>query len=120
MVPGPGESKAGFERGAGILHFLGGRAADVRGERAVAQTKMTIDQRAIVDGVEVDVVCTGRFYDFCARREGDWKIARRQPICEQDRLDPELLGRFPAGYRHLGCLEGAGWLAGSATAGGLR
>ena len=33
---------------------------------------MTINQRAEIDGIIVDVVCTGRFYDFCARHEGQW------------------------------------------------
>lgn len=109
-------SKEGFDNGVSILHFLGGHTADIVGDRAITQTKMTISQRAEVDGVEVDVVCTGRFYDFCARHEGAWKIVRRQPIYEKDRLDvvgpaatlsldPELLGRFPVGYRHLGYLQ---------------
>ena len=109
-------SRAGFERGVSILHFLGGHTADVVDDRAVAQTKMTINQRALVDGVEVDVVCTGRFYDFCRRRDDGWKIVRRQPIYEKDRmdvvdpaaslaLDRDLLDRFPVGYRHLGYLQ---------------
>ena len=49
---------------------------------------MTINQRAEVDGVLVDVVCTGRFYDFLEKREGRWGIVRRQPIYEKDRMDP--------------------------------
>jgi len=109
-------SRDGFNRGVSILHFLGGCSVDLNGERAIAQTKMTISQRAMVDGVMVDVVCTGRFYDFFARRRGRWGIVRRQPIYEKDRmdpldpavklaLDPELLARFPEGYRHLAYLQ---------------
>jgi hypothetical protein len=109
-------SKAGFDKGVSILHFLGGTSVDVKGQRAIAQTKMTISQRAAVDGVPVDVVCTGRFYDFFEKRKGGWKIVRRQPIYEKDRLDPldpsaklaldpALLGRFPEGYRHLAYLQ---------------
>ena len=109
-------SKAGFDKGVSILHFLGGTSVDVNGERAISQTKMTISQRALLDGVPVDVVCTGRFYDFFARRRGKWAIVRRQPIYEKDRMDPvdpaarlaldaELLGRFPEGYRHLAYLQ---------------
>ena len=105
-------SREGFERGVSILHFLGGSAIDLAGDRAIAQTKMTISQRASVDGVLCDVVCTGRFYDFLERRDGAWGIVLRQPIYEKDRLDPvdpsarleldgALLERFPAGYRHL-------------------
>jgi hypothetical protein len=109
-------SRKGFESGVSILHFLGGHTSDVAGDRAVAQTKMTISQRAEVDGILADVVCTGRFYDFLARRDEDWLIVRRQPIYEKDRidvvdpaaslrLDPGLLGRFPDGYRHLGYVQ---------------
>src|SRR5215831_11082241 len=54
-------SREGFERGVSILHFLGGCAVDVAGDRAIAQTKMTISQRGLVHGVECDIVCTGRF-----------------------------------------------------------
>jgi hypothetical protein len=108
-------SRAGFERGVSILHFLGGTSVEVAGTRAISQTKMTITQRATVDGVECDVVCTGRFYDFLERRDR-WGIVLRQPIYEQDRifpvdpaappqLDHELLESFPIGYRHLAYLQ---------------
>ena len=109
-------SKAGFDKGVSILHFLGGTSVDHKGERAIAQTKMTISQRASVDGVMVDVVCTGRFYDFFEKRRNKWAIVRRQPIYEKDRmdpldpaaklaLDPGLLAKFPEGYRHLAYLQ---------------
>src|SRR4051812_16040095 len=57
-------SEEGYQKGVRILHFLGGSTIDLSGSRAIAQTKMTISQRAKVDGVLCDVVCTGRFYDF--------------------------------------------------------
>ena len=109
-------SKAGFEKGVSILHFLGGSTVDVKGNRAIAQTKMTISQRGVCEGETVDVVCTGRFYDFFEKRAGRWGIVRRQPIYEKDRmdpldpsarikLDPDLLGSLPQGYRHLGYLQ---------------
>jgi hypothetical protein len=109
-------SREGFERGVNILHFQGAHTADVSGSRGVAQTKMQIHQRATVDGVLVDVVVTGRFYDFLEKRNDRWGIVRRQPIYEKDRmdpvdpaatltLDPELLARFPEGYRHLAYLQ---------------
>ena len=70
-------SREGFQRGVSILHFLGGTSIDLTAERtagaadrAIAQTKMTISQRADVHGVKCDVVCTGRFYDFLERRDG--------------------------------------------------
>jgi len=109
-------SREGFDKGVSILHFLGANSADVAGNRAVSQTKMTISQRGLVHDVLVDVVCTGRFYDFFEKRSGRWGIVLRQPIYEKDRMDPvdpaahlkldaELLGRFPAGYRHLAYLQ---------------
>ena len=81
-------SRAGFEKGVSILHFLGGNSVDVAGNRAISQTKMTISQRALVHDVLVDVVCTGRFYDFFEKRNDRWAIVLRQPIYEKDRMDP--------------------------------
>lgn len=109
-------SQEGWSKGVSILHFLGGSAIEVAGPRAIAQTKMTISQRAAVDGVPCDVVCTGRFYDFFERRNDAWAIVLRQPIYEKDRLDPldpaarleldkQLLASFPEGYRHLAYLQ---------------
>lgn len=109
-------SQAGYDNGVRILHFLGGSTIDLVGDRAIAQTKMTISQRALVDDVEVDVVCTGRFYDFFERRDGRWGLVLRQPIYEKDRMDPvdpsatlrlsgDLLALFPVGYRHLAYLQ---------------
>jgi hypothetical protein len=108
-------SEEGYQKGVRILHFLGGSTIDLSGHRAIAQTKMTISQRAKVDGVLCDVVCTGRFYDFFEKR-GRWGLVLRQPIYEKDRLDPldpsaqlkldaELLAGFPKGYRHLAYLQ---------------
>lgn len=109
-------SREGFEKGVNILHFLGGHSSDIRGDRAISQTKMTISQRAEVHGIEVDVVCTGRFYDFLEKRDGNWGIVMRQPIYEKDRMDPispaaqltlqqDILDQFPEGYRHLAYLQ---------------
>ena len=63
-------TQEGWARGVSILHFLGGTSIDLAGDRAIAQTKMTISQRGEVHGVLCDVVCTGRFYDFIERRTG--------------------------------------------------
>src|SRR5262245_34330089 len=81
-------SRAGFDKGVSILHFLGGHSADIAGGRGIAQTKMTISQRAFVPNVLVDVVCTGRFYDFLEKRGERWGVVLRQPIYEKDRMDP--------------------------------
>jgi hypothetical protein len=109
-------SREGWDRGVSILHFLGGISIELAGDRAIAQTKMTISQRAVVHDVLCDVVCTGRFYDFFEKRSERWAIVLRQPIYEKDRMDPvdpskrltldaKLLSQFPEGYRHLAYLQ---------------
>lgn len=111
-------SRKGFDQGVSVLHFLGGCSVDLKAHRAIAQTKMTISQRATLQGEPVDVTCTGRFYDFFEKRSGRWAIVRRQPIYEKDRMDPldpstrlhldaARLARFPEGYRHLAYLQSA-------------
>ena len=109
-------SEEGYQKGVRILHFLGGSTIDLSGPRAIAQTKMTIAQRAAVDGVLCDVVCTGRFYDFLIKVAGEWKLLHRQPIYEKDRIDPvdpavrlmldtKRLAEMPEGYRHLAYIQ---------------
>ena len=78
----------GWARGVRILHFLGGSAIDVAGDRAIAQTKMTISQRAPVEGVICDVRLHRPLLRFLRKRDGRWGLVLRQPIYEKDRLDP--------------------------------
>ena len=58
----------------------------------------------------------GWFYDFLEKRRGKWGLTLRRLIYEKDRidpidpsatlrLDPDLLARFPIGYRHLAYLQ---------------
>lgn len=109
-------SKAGMEKGVNILHFLGGCTIDISRNRAIAQTKMSIAQRAPVEGVLCDVTCVGRFYDFLEKRKGKWAIVLRRLFYEKDRIDPvdpaaklklnpEILKRYPVGYQHLAYLQ---------------
>jgi hypothetical protein len=53
-------------------------------------------------GVPCDIVCTGRFYDFMVRHQGEWKLLHRQPIYEKDRIDPLDPAAVPK-------LDAAGW-----------
>lgn len=114
-------AEAGYQRGDRMLHADGGTTVELAGDRAVSQTKIRIQQRGPVEGVECDVVCIGRAYDFFERRGGRWGLVLRQPIYERDsivcvdpsetvRLDPEKLARFPDGYARLAYLqEGLGY-----------
>jgi hypothetical protein len=106
-------AEAKWSAGAGVgAHLLAGSSIDVAGNRAVAQTKVTLSSRMPIDGIVCDAVCIARFYDFFERQDGRWGIVERQPIYERDRLDPvtpvgelaldaTLLARFPEGYRYL-------------------
>jgi hypothetical protein len=109
-------SQEGYDHGARIMHMLGGMSIDIKDKRAIAQTKVTISQRAAVEGVLCDVTCSGRFYDFLEKRRGRWGIVLRRLAYEKDRLDPvdpaaklaldpALLAQFPEGYRHLAYLQ---------------
>jgi len=124
-------SQEGFANGVNILHYTGQSQSTVNGNRAISQTRMTIMQRGVVHGVLCDVSCIGRFYDFFEKRDGRWAIVLRQPIYEKDRIDPvepgvtlkldhELLGKYPEGYRHLAYLQVQVGYAVKATMPGLR
>jgi len=108
--------RASWLKGSRSQHVLGGTVAEIEGPRAIAQTRMSINVRSRLDGIEVDAVCLGRFFDRVEKRDGAWRIAKRSVIYEKDRidavdpqakvsLDAELLGRFPDGYRHLAYLQ---------------
>jgi SnoaL-like domain len=109
-------ARQSWGRGGVSCHFLGGTSIELKGARAIAQTKMKIDTRGTVENVLCDIVSTGRFYDFLEKRNGSWAILLRQPIYEKDRLDPvdptaaptldrTLLASFPEGYRHLAYIQ---------------
>ena len=109
-------TEEGYAKGVRIMHFLGGSSIELKGRRAIAQTRVTICQRAPVDGVLCDVVCSGRFYDFLEKRKDRWGLVLRRLTYERDRLDPvdpsadlkldaALLERYPVGYRHLAYLQ---------------
>jgi hypothetical protein len=109
-------SQDGFDRGVRIMHMLGAITVDIEGRRAIAQTKLSIAQRAEVEGVTCDVTCWGRAYDFLEKRKGRWGIVLRRHIYEKDRIDPvdpaaklkldrKRLAGFPVGYRHLAYLQ---------------
>lgn len=108
--------KIGWDAGAVAHHVLGNASIDIIEDRAVAQTRLLLCVRGLVDGVLCDCTCTGRFYDLFEKRDGRWGLVVRQPIYEKDRLDSVdpaallkldavLLGRFPEGYRHLAYMQ---------------
>jgi hypothetical protein len=111
-------SMAAFNKGTKAQHFIGTSTVELRGKHAIAETRIVLLLRAPVGGVPADVTCYGRFYDFFARTP-EWRIHRRIPIYEKDRidavdpsktlnLDQKALARFAEGYRHLAYVQSLG------------
>lgn len=105
-----GRAKQPKDRGA--LHVIGATTAHVRGDRATAETRITLLLRSVVSGTLADITAYGRFFDLLVKSDGAWRIQRRTPIYDKDciqpvtpgekiSLDPEKLAKYPAGFRHL-------------------
>ncbi len=112
LVPGTYEefiaaNLDGYKRGVRIYHFLGGTSIEIKGKRAIAQTKMSISQRAKVEGVECDVLCIGRFYDFLEKRKGKWGLVWRRLTYEKDSIVPVDPTKAPSSIRS--CWQASPW-----------
>ncbi len=103
-------------KGARVQHFVGTPSISLKGDRAIAETRMTILVRTMVAGTEVDVTCVGRFHDWFVYLDAEWRIQKRVPVYEKDRidavdpkqdirLDPIALAQFAEGYRHLAYVQ---------------
>ena len=112
-----GRRKA-WDSGLSISHTIGSTTIELRGNRALCQTKVEISLRGMVHDVECDITGRSYWYDFTDKRDGHWGIIRRQPIFEKDRLDPvdpaaqlsldqDRLNRFPSGYCHIAYFQTA-------------
>jgi hypothetical protein len=107
------------KRGSRSQHFIGAVCVELAGERAIAESRAMLLVRAALHGVEVDVTCWVRFYDWFVREASGWRIRMRSGVYEKDRVDPvdpsqrialdaAELARYPAGYRHIAYLQAAG------------
>ncbi len=97
-------------------HFIGASNIEIEGNRATAETRVTLLLRTSLEAAHIDVTCYGRFFDFLVRLDGGWRIQKRIPIYEKDRidavdptvtlnLDRDLLARFAEGYRYLAYVQ---------------
>jgi SnoaL-like protein len=112
-------SMAAYGKGTKAQHAIGTSVIALRGERATAETRVVLLLRAPLGAMQVDVTCHGRFYDFFEKLQAQWRIRRRIPVYEKDRVDPvdpsttleldrETLSRFAEGYRHLAYVQALG------------
>jgi len=110
------QSAKGFGRSAKAQHLVGASVIDLRDTRAIAETRITLLPRAALGRAQVDVTCYGRFYDFLEAHGSKWRICKRVPIYDKDRMDPvnpaeqldidhEVISRFAEGYRHLAYVQ---------------
>lgn len=104
------------QRGVHSRHVMKPSLIDVDGDRAIAITPVSILGRAKpVPGLEVDLTSHAQFFDFFESRSGEWRIARRICVYQQDRMDSVLpsltfwlMGlfmpthKFDPAYKHLG------------------
>jgi hypothetical protein len=109
-------SAKGFGRSAIAQHLVGASVIDLCGARAIAETRIVLLLRAALGQTQVDVTCYGRFVDFFESRRSKWRIWKRVPVYEKDRIDPvnpadqldidrEALSQFAEGYRHLAYVQ---------------
>lgn len=80
-----------------IKHQMGSPLLQIRGDRALGETDVTIHLRTTVgsDQQLVDVVSQARFFDRFERLGGHWKITARTAIYEKDRADCVDVGGPP-------------------------
>jgi SnoaL-like domain len=101
-------------RGGPSKHHILPSIVRVKGERALAETSITILVRQEIDGVLCDMTSRARFLDRLERRQSTWKMLERAAIYEQDRLDPVVpsdafdrmmqaaaMSDYPAAYRYM-------------------
>ena len=109
-------SAKGFGRSAKAQHLVGASVIDLCGARAIAETRIVLLLRAALGQIHVDVTCYGRFVDLFENHTSKWRICKRVPIYEKDRMDPvnpaeqleiddEVLSQFSEGYRHLAYVQ---------------
>lgn len=101
-----------------VQHAFGASLITSNGDRALAQTRLTLLLRGQLHEQEVDVTSYGRAYDRLVRTPSGWKIQLRNNIYEKSRIDPVMPGAvlpidedrlrmFPEAYRHLAYFQSA-------------
>jgi SnoaL-like domain len=69
-------------------HLIWPSVVRVSGDRAIAESNVTILVRQDIGGVRTDLTSLARFLDRLERRQQKWAILERAAIYEQDRLEP--------------------------------
>ncbi|MCW3066052.1 MAG: hypothetical protein JWN32_3224 [Solirubrobacterales bacterium] len=88
-------STAMSDQGDRASHRLSPPAVYTSGARAVIELPMSAQLRTGADGVEGDLVSTGRLLYRVESRAGEWRIASLDAIYERDSLVPAPPGANP-------------------------
>ena len=92
-------------------HFIGAPVVALNGHKATVETNAVV----VAENVRLDLGCSthARFYDQVEKRNGAWKIARRQGIYDFSyfnfpmgmvEIDRALVKKYPREYASLGYL----------------
>ncbi|WP_132589363.1 nuclear transport factor 2 family protein [Pseudomonas aeruginosa] len=92
-------------------HLIGTPVVEFNGNRAIVETNAVI----VAENVRLDLGCSvhNRFYDLAEKRDGQWKLLKRQSVydmggftfpCGPKEIDGEVLQRYPREYAPLAYL----------------
>jgi hypothetical protein len=92
-------------------HFIGQPVVRFNGQKAIAETNAMI----IIDNASLNLGCVthNRFYDLVEKRNGAWKLLRRQTIYDTGHftfplgvveIDHDVVSMYPREYAALGYL----------------
>lgn len=98
-------------------HHMCGTTVQIKGTKAIAETNVILIAENRIDYVPVFLTSYMRFHDRVEKREGTWRILKRDAIYDSDIislvnpsdrlvLDTQELEKFPKAYRSLGYLLG--------------
>jgi hypothetical protein len=92
-------------------HFIASPVIEFNGTKAIVETNAII----VAQNMRLGLGCSShnRFYDMVEKRDGNWKIVRRQSVydmgsftlpCGLVEIEPNLLERYPCEYAPLAYL----------------
>lgn len=103
--------------GAKSKHVICGTSLQLKGNKAIAETSAILIGEISIDNVAICLTSYLRFYDLVEKRDGVWRILKRDAIYDMDYiapvnpsdrlvLDAKELEKYPKAYRFLGYLLG--------------
>ena len=69
-------------------HFICNELVEVAGDKAYSESYFIAHHRFDRDGREYDMLFGGRYIDRFERRDGQWRIARRNVLHDWNRIEP--------------------------------